>query len=152
MTLKYENYCEENQIKKLYGITVATHCLRSFAEWLRGEQAPCEFWYRVDYVGDNPIAKEAGVGVVVKESMTDGTVVQDMDLSGNMLSQPLSAYPPLLREAIGHLRNRGTPTMVIPPSLAYGAAGYQPNVPPNATMVYTLRIEKIEAAPDKYNF
>ncbi|MGL1813901.1 UNVERIFIED_CONTAM: hypothetical protein GPA08_22140 [Serratia marcescens] len=113
------------------------------------KQSPSGFWYRVDYVGDTPIAKEAVVGVVVKESMTDGTVIQDMDLSGNILSQPLSAYPPLFREAIGHLRNHGTLTMVVPPSLAYGEAGYPPNVPPNATMVYTLRIENTEAASDK---
>lgn len=113
------------------------------------KQSPSGFWYRVDYVGDTPIAKEAVVGVVVKESMTDGTVIQDMDVSGNMLSQPLSAYPPLFREAIGHLRNHGSLTMVVPPSLAYGEAGYPPNVPPNATMVYTLRIENTEAAPDK---
>ncbi|BEM51252.1 hypothetical protein SME17J_47460 (plasmid) [Serratia marcescens] len=113
------------------------------------KQSPSGFWYRVDYVGDTSIAKEAMVGVVVKESMTDGTVIQDMDVSGNMLSQPLSAYPPLFREAIGHLRNHGSLTMVVPPSLAYGEAGYPPNVPPNATMVYTLRIENTEAAPDK---
>lgn len=100
---------------------------------------------RLDYVGDTPIAKEAVGGVVVKESMTDGTVIQDMDLSGNMLSQPLSEYPPLFREAIGHLRNHGALTMVVPPSLAYGEAGY----PPNATMAYTLRIENTEAASDK---
>ncbi|MGP2980174.1 FKBP-type peptidyl-prolyl cis-trans isomerase N-terminal domain-containing protein [Serratia nevei] len=113
------------------------------------KQSPSGFWYRVDYVGDIPIAKEAVVGIVVKESMTDGTVIQDMDLSGNMLSQPLSAYPPLFREAIGHLRNHGALTMVVPPSLAYGEAGYPPNVPPNATMVYTLRIENTEPASDK---
>lgn len=113
------------------------------------KQSPSGFWYRVDYVGDTPIAKEAVVGIVVKESMTDGTVIQDMDVSGNMLSQPLNAYPPLFREAIGHLRNHGALTMVVPPSLAYGEAGYPPNVPPNATMVYMLRIENTEAASDK---
>ncbi|MBH3000353.1 FKBP-type peptidyl-prolyl cis-trans isomerase [Serratia marcescens] len=113
------------------------------------KQSPSGFWYRVDYVGDTPIAKEAEVSIVVKESMTDGTVIQDMDLSGNMLTQPLSAYPPLFREAIGHLRNHGSLTMVVPPSLAYGEAGYPPNVPPNATMIYTLRIENTEAASDK---
>ncbi|MFK3844015.1 MULTISPECIES: FKBP-type peptidyl-prolyl cis-trans isomerase N-terminal domain-containing protein [Serratia] len=113
------------------------------------KQSPSGFWYRMDYVGDNPIAKEAVVSIVVKESMTDGTVIQDMDLSGNMLSQPVSAYPPLFREAIGQLRNHGTLTMVVPPSLAYGEAGYPPNVPPNATMVYTLRIENTEPASGK---
>lgn len=42
--------------------------------------------------------------IVVKESLTDGSVIQDMDRSGKVMSQPLSAYPPLFREAIGHLK------------------------------------------------
>lgn len=110
------------------------------------KQSSSGFWYRVDYAGDTPIADDAIVEVVVKESLTDGTVIQDMDLSGNVLSQPLAAYPLLFREAIGHLRNHGTLTMVVPPALAYGEEGYPPRVPPNATMVYELRIDGVKSA------
>lgn len=99
------------------------------------------FWYRVDYAGDTPMADGAVLDVVVKESLTDGTVIQDMDLNGKVLSQPLDAYPPLFREAIGYLRNHGELTLVVPPELAYGEAGYPPKVPPNATLVYALRVE-----------
>lgn len=105
------------------------------------------FWYRVDYAGDTPLHETAIVDVVVKETLTDGTVIQDMSLTGNVLSQPLSAYPPLFREAIGHLKNHGSLTMVVPAELAYGEKGYAPNVPPNATMVYELRIDNSKAAP-----
>lgn len=98
------------------------------------------FWYRVDYLGDEAIAETSLVDIVVKEMLTDGRVIQDMDRSGKVLSQPLSAYPPLFREAIGHLRNHGSLTMVVPPELAYGEAGYAPQIPPNATMVYELRV------------
>jgi len=111
------------------------------------KQSVAGFWYRVDYAGDTPLRDTDIVDVVVKETLTDGTVIQDMSLSGNVLSQPLSAYPPLFREAIGHLRNHGSLTMVVPPSLAYGEEGYPPKVPPNATMVYELRIDNSKAAP-----
>jgi FKBP-type peptidyl-prolyl cis-trans isomerase len=103
-------------------------------------KSPAGFWYRIDYVGDEAIKGNARVDIVVKESLTDGSVIQDMDRSGKVMSQPLSAYPPLFREAIGHLKNHGSLTMVVPPALAYGETGYAPQIPPNATMVYELRI------------
>jgi FKBP-type peptidyl-prolyl cis-trans isomerase len=109
--------------------------------------SPAGFWYRVDYAGDAPLRDTDIVDVVVKETLTDGTVIHDMSMKGNVLSQPLNAYPPLFREAIGHLKNHGTLTMVVPPTLAYGEAGYPPKVPPNATMVYELRIDSSKAAP-----
>ncbi|EQC0066019.1 FKBP-type peptidyl-prolyl cis-trans isomerase N-terminal domain-containing protein [Serratia marcescens] len=104
------------------------------------QKSPAGFWYRIDYTGDETIAENARVDIVVKESLTDGSVIQDMDRSGKVMSQPLSAYPPLFREAIGHLKNHGSLTMVVPPELAYGETGYAPQIPPNATMVYELRI------------
>ncbi|AWQ50422.1 FKBP-type peptidylprolyl isomerase [Serratia marcescens] len=104
------------------------------------QKSPSGFWYRIDYAGDEAIKDNARVDIVVKESLTDGSVIQDMDHSGKVMSQPLSAYPPLFREAIGHLKNHGSLTMVVPPALAYGETGYAPQIPPNATMVYELRI------------
>ncbi|CAI1009479.1 FKBP-type peptidyl-prolyl cis-trans isomerase fkpA precursor [Serratia entomophila] len=102
------------------------------------------FWYRVDYEGDEAIADDAQVDVVVKEMLIDGRVIQDMDRSGKVLSQPLSAYPPLFREAIGYLKNHGSLTMAVPPALAYGETGYPPQIPPNATMVYELRVVDVK--------
>ncbi|MFJ3001253.1 FKBP-type peptidyl-prolyl cis-trans isomerase N-terminal domain-containing protein [Serratia liquefaciens] len=107
-------------------------------------QSASGFWYQINYAGDDPITADAIVDLVVKESLTDGTVIQDMDSAGNVLSQPLSAYPPLFKEALGHLRNHGTLTMVVPPELAYGEAGYPPKIPPNATMIYELRVVDIK--------
>lgn len=110
----------------------------------RGTQkSPAGFWYRIDYPGDDAITENMRVDIVVKESLTDGSVIQDMDHSGKVMSQPLSAYPPLFREAIGYLKNHGTLTMVVPPELAYGETGYAPKIPPNATMVYELRIADV---------
>ncbi|BEO28548.1 MAG: FKBP-type peptidyl-prolyl cis-trans isomerase N-terminal domain-containing protein [Serratia marcescens] len=108
------------------------------------QKSPSGFWYRIDYAGDEAIKDNARVDIVVKESLTDGSVIQDMDHSGKVMSQPLSAYPPLFREAIGHLKNHGSLTMVVPPALAYGETGYAPQIPPNATMVYELRIVDVD--------
>ncbi|NWA71588.1 FKBP-type peptidyl-prolyl cis-trans isomerase [Serratia proteamaculans] len=102
------------------------------------------FWYRIDYPGDGAIAETSRVDVVVKETLTDGLVIQDMESSGKVLSQSLSAFPPLFREAIGYLKNHGSLTMVVPPELAYGEAGYAPQIPPDATMVYELRIVDVD--------
>lgn len=99
------------------------------------------FWYRVDYAGKGELTDDTMVDVVVKEQLTDGAVIQDMGLSGKVLSQPLSDFPPLFRKAMGHLQNHGSMTIVVPPELAYGDTGYPPKVPPGATMLYELRID-----------
>ncbi|MGQ8775433.1 FKBP-type peptidyl-prolyl cis-trans isomerase N-terminal domain-containing protein [Serratia sp. NA_112.1] len=106
-------------------------------------------WYRIDYAGDNPIPPDATLDVVVKETLTDGTVIQDMEANDSVLSQSLAQFPPLFADALRQLNNHGSLTLVVPPALAYGDKGYPPNVPPNATMVYTLRIAEVYPATQK---
>lgn len=103
-------------------------------------------WYRIDYAGDTAIVPGATLDVAIKETLVDGTVIQDMENNGAVLSQPLGRFPPLFSEALSQLKNHGSLTLVVPPALAYGEKGYPPNVPPNATMVYTLRIAEMYAA------
>lgn len=111
--------------------------------------SPSGFWYRIDYPGDTPITKAMTVDIVVKELLTDGTVIQDMDLNGKVLSQPFDKYPPLFQEAIKQLRNHGEITLVVPPELAYGKTGYPPKVPPNATLIYNIRIDSVNTREEK---
>lgn len=99
--------------------------------------------YKIEYAGDNPITKGAIVDLIVKESLTDGTVIQDMEANGVVLSQKVTDFPPLFQEALGKLKNHGSLTMVVPPLLAYGEKGYPPKIPPDATMVYHLRIAEM---------
>ena len=101
------------------------------------------FWYRVSYIGDTPIPANASIDVVVKESLANGKVIEDMDVKGIVLTQPLSAFPPVFREALSKIKNHGSVTIVVPPKLAYGEKGYPPKVPPNATMVYDIRIAEL---------
>ncbi|MEL5519736.1 FKBP-type peptidyl-prolyl cis-trans isomerase N-terminal domain-containing protein [Serratia bockelmannii] len=117
--------------------------LGEFKKDKRVHRASSGFWYRIDYAGDAQIPVTASVDVVVKETLVDGTVVQDMAATGATLSQPVEDFPPLFKEAISLLKNHGTMTLVVPPEQAYGEKGYPPKVPPNATMIYTLRIAEV---------
>lgn len=123
--------------------------LAKFKQDKQVKQANSGFWYKIDYAGDTAIDAGASVDVVVKEMLTDGTVVQDMEASGATLSQPVADFPPLFKEAISLLKNHGSMTLVVPPEQAYGEKGYPPKVPPNATMVYQLRIAEMYPAGDK---
>jgi FKBP-type peptidyl-prolyl cis-trans isomerase FkpA len=120
--------------------------LNTFRKDKQVRQAAEGFWYRVDYSGDEPIADNAIVDVVIKETLTDGTVIQDMETNGVTISQRISDFPPLFQAAIKLLKNHGSMQLVAQPELAYGEKGYPPKIPPNATMVYTLRI--VEMYPE----
>ena len=105
------------------------------------------FWYRIEHVGDGELISgdNTVVDVVVVEKLTDGTVIEDMDARGTVISQPLGEYPPVFRSALLLLKNHGTVMVAAPPELAYGDEGYPPKVPPGATMVYTIRVEDVKA-------
>lgn len=124
-----------------------TDYINAFKKDKRVYQASSGFWYRIDYAGDSKIPETASVDVVVKESLVDGTVIQDMEASGATLSQPVDNFPPLFQEALVKLKNHGSMTLVVPPELAYGENGYAPKIPPNATMIYTLRIAETYPEP-----
>ena len=120
--------------------------LSTFKQDKQARQTASGAWYRIDYAGDAAIPAGATLDVVIKETLVDGTIIQDMDSNGAVLSQPMDRFPPVFREALSQLKNHGTLTLVVPPALAYGEKGYPPNVPPKATMVYTLRITEVYAA------
>lgn len=103
------------------------------------------FYYRVDYAGSGAIGADDRVDIVVRESLTDGRVIKDMELAGTVISQPLTRYPPLFRAAIEKLQRHGSITLVVPPALAYGKQGSPPAIPPDATMIYTLRIADVQS-------
>ncbi|WP_265669606.1 FKBP-type peptidyl-prolyl cis-trans isomerase N-terminal domain-containing protein [Klebsiella grimontii] len=101
---------------------------------------------RIDYAGKGKILDSDIVTVTIKETLTDGTVINDMEAEGKVWSQSLKSYPPLFLGPIKRLGNHGAITVVIPPELAYGSEGKPPKIPPGATMVYSLRIVDATAA------
>ncbi|ECO1040178.1 FKBP-type peptidyl-prolyl cis-trans isomerase [Salmonella enterica subsp. enterica serovar Thompson] len=118
--------------------------LKTFMKQKGARTAEQGFWYQVSYPGDGAwLQDEDVVDVVVEESLTDGTVVSDMDRSGSSLRQAVKAFPPVFAAGLKHLRNHGQITLVVPPDLAYGERGYPPSVPPGATMVYRIRVSDV---------
>ena len=104
---------------------------------------------RVDYPGKGKISGNDLVTVVIKEMLTDGTVINDMEAKDQALTQKLDAYPPVFRGPLQRLQNHGSLTLVVPPEKAYGSKGLPPKIPPGATMVYSVRIVDSQPAPAK---
>ncbi|EPK0764974.1 FKBP-type peptidyl-prolyl cis-trans isomerase [Klebsiella pneumoniae] len=104
---------------------------------------------RVDYPGKGKISGNDLVTVVIKEMLTDGTVINDMEAKDQALTQKLDAYPPVFREPLKRLQNHGSVTLVVPPEKAYGSKGLPPKTPPGATMVYSVRIVDSQPEPAK---
>ena len=102
---------------------------------------------RVDYLGKGKISGNDLVTVVIKEMLTDGTVINDMEAKDQALTQKLDAYPPVFREPLKRLQNHGSVTLVVPPEKAYGSKGLPPKIPPGATMVYSVRI--VDSQPEQ---
>ncbi|UMH76591.1 FKBP-type peptidyl-prolyl cis-trans isomerase [Klebsiella pneumoniae] len=104
---------------------------------------------RVDYLGKGKISGNDLVTVVIKEMLTDGTVINDMEAKDQALTQKLDAYPTVFREPLKRLQNHGSVTLVVPPEKAYGSKGLPPKIPPGATMVYSVRIVDSQPEPAK---
>ncbi len=104
---------------------------------------------RVDYPGKGKISGNDLVTVVIKEMLTDGTVINDIEAKDQALTQKLDAYPPVFREPLKRLQNHGSVTLVVPPEKAYGSKGLPPKIPPGATMVYSVRIVDSQPEPAK---
>ena len=84
---------------------------------------------RIDYPGKGKISGNDLVTVVIKEMLTDGTVINDMEAKDQALTQKLDAYPPVFRGPLKRLQNHGSVTLVVPPDKAYGSKGLPPKIP-----------------------
>ncbi|QGU85735.1 FKBP-type peptidyl-prolyl cis-trans isomerase N-terminal domain-containing protein [Erwinia sorbitola] len=115
-TLTEVSHRETQEQKKLISnLDQATkQYLQKFTKMKNTKKSPSGFWYNITYEGDTPIAENATYNVVVKESLTNGEVITDMDARGTMLTQPLSGFPPVFREALKKLKNHGSITIVVP--------------------------------------
>lgn len=114
--------------------------IAKFSQQKGAKKSEMGFWYLIDYPGDESIPDRAMIDIIINESLTDGTVIKDMEAQGIVLSHRIEELPPLFAHAIKLLKNHGSLTMVVPPELAYGKEGYQPYIPPDSTMVYHIRI------------
>ncbi|CAI1646816.1 FKBP-type peptidyl-prolyl cis-trans isomerase [Serratia fonticola] len=114
--------------------------IKQFMKQPQSKKAPEGFYYRIDTPGKGELKETDTVTIVVKESLIDGKVIKDMNASGMAMSQRLDAYPPLFKAALKLMHNHGAMEIVVPSELAYGEKGLPPLIPPNSTVVYTIRI------------
>ncbi|HDS7115966.1 TPA: FKBP-type peptidyl-prolyl cis-trans isomerase [Klebsiella aerogenes] len=112
----------------------------------KGVALKAGIYSRIDYPGKGKVADNDIVTVVIKESLIDGTVINDMEAEDKVWSQALSQYPATFREPLKRLNNHGAITIVVPPERAYGSKGIPGKIPPGSTMVYTVRI--VDARPN----
>ncbi len=109
------------------------------------KKASMGYYYLIADKGRGKIKNSDTVGVVIRESLTNGKVINDMSQKGTVLALPLNNYPPLFKSALSVLNNHGEVRIVVPPELAYGEEGRLPAIPPNSTMVYDIKIVDVTA-------
>lgn len=98
------------------------------------------YYYLIAEKGEGKFTATDKVAVVIRESLTNGKVINDMLEKHSVLSLPLNQFPPLFKSAISHARNHGEIRIVVPPELAYGDKGRLPDIPPDSTMIYDIKV------------
>lgn len=114
------------------------------------KRAAAGFYYRIEKKGEGKIMPDERVVIQVRESLSDGMVINDMARNGSFISLPLRDYPPLFKDAITLTGKNGVITLVVPPELAWGDRGYPPSIPPGATLVYSVAL--IESPPSSTGY
>ncbi|WP_336219021.1 FKBP-type peptidyl-prolyl cis-trans isomerase, partial [Citrobacter amalonaticus] len=104
------------------------------------------YYYQIIDKGEGKLKSDDVVGIVVKESLTNGKVITDMAKNGKGLALPLNNFPPLFSSALALMGNGGKMKLVVPPELAYGSQGRPPEIPPSSTMVYEVFIADVRPA------
>jgi epidermal growth factor receptor substrate 15 len=116
----------------------------AFREQPGVKKAAMGYDYLIADRGKGKIKRDSVVSIVVRESLTNGKVINDMLEKGTVLTLPLGKYPPLFKSAISLLGDKGEIRLVVPPSLAYGEKGRAPDIPPNSTMVYDVKVMNVQ--------
>lgn len=103
------------------------------------------YFYFIAKQGKGSIKDSSTVAVVIRESLSDGKIINDMLERHSVLSLPLNKFPALFKSAIAKTKNHGEIHIVVPSELAYGEKGRTPDIPPNATMVYDIKVVDVNS-------
>ncbi|WP_313668476.1 FKBP-type peptidyl-prolyl cis-trans isomerase, partial [Atlantibacter sp.] len=113
------------------------------------KRASLGYYYLVVDKGTGKIKSNDTVAVTMRESLPNGKVINDMSKKGSVLALPLNQFPPLFKSAISQLNNHGELRIVVPPELAYGEKGNMPDIPPNSTMIYDIKVVEVSPGTTK---
>ncbi len=75
-------------------------------------------------------------------TLEDGTEF-DSSVGGDPLTRPLGDLIPGWQEGIPGMKVGGKRQLTIPSELGYGAAGFPPSIPPNATLIFEIELVSI---------
>lgn len=104
-------------------------------------------FYKIEQEGDGePAQKGKTVAVHYEGQLMDGTVFDNSRQRGEPISFPigLGRVIPGWDEGIGLLKVGSKASLIIPPSLAYGAAGAGGVIPPNAWLRFEVELMAVK--------
>ncbi len=98
--------------------------------------------------GDGPMPTAASlVQVNYEGKLLDGTVFDSSFARGQAAEFPVGQLIPAWVEALQMMRPGDEWTIWVPPSIGYGEAGAPGAIPPNALLIFRMRLEKILGGP-----
>ncbi|KAA5948781.1 hypothetical protein F3I27_07325 [Pantoea sp. Bo_2] len=117
--------------------------LKRFSKEPGVKRSAMGYYYKVLEKGAGKISEGDTVAVVIRESLWNGTVINDMNEKGKVLVLPLNKYPALFKSIIRSMNNHGIEQVAVPPELAYGQKGRPPLIPANAVMLYQIKVVNV---------
>lgn len=100
------------------------------------------FWFETLKPGRGKnVTHSTEVELSVKEMLSDGTVIQDMGTTGKTLIKSVDELPPLFKNSVLLMKKGGKIKIIVPPELAYGEKGLEPNIPANSVMLYEITLK-----------
>ena len=88
------------------------------------------------------------VQVNYEGKLLDGTVFDSSFARGQAAEFPVGQLIPAWVEALQMMRPGDEWTIWVPPSIGYGEAGAPGAIPPNALLIFRMRLEKIVGGPN----
>jgi FKBP-type peptidyl-prolyl cis-trans isomerase FklB len=99
--------------------------------------------------GDGPMPTAASIVQVNYEGkLLDGSVFDSSFARGQAAEFPVGQLIPAWVEALQMMRPGDEWTIWVPPSIGYGEAGAGGSIPPNALLIFRMRLEKIVGGPN----
>ncbi len=124
-----------------------TEKLKEIASLIEGfEKTPNGVYYKITEVGNGKKAENGyTVHVHYQGRLTNGTIFDDSNKRGNPIDFVLGAGQVIRGwdEGIAQLKEGAEATLIIPPEMGYGSAGAGGVIPPDAWLVFDVKLVKV---------
>ncbi|MGP2504321.1 FKBP-type peptidyl-prolyl cis-trans isomerase [Pantoea ananatis] len=99
------------------------------------------FWYEIMNQGTGEkLSSDSTITTVMRESLAGGQTINDMIADKQAVTLKLNQYPVLFQHALSVIKNEGALRLVVPAQLAYGKDQLPSGIPPEAILIYDIRI------------